>query len=299
MHHFEGDISLWGGVKYYAATSSYLVPSVMIALCLALAPLFYKHARHRHVVAIWLLFPVVLHIVLKLRHYRYLFPLVPAVAVIVAVGLVSLRPRLRGAATAATAMVLLFLFIACQFNGETCDRIKLSMLSPYYDLVDNRRRSLASFLLGCGDAMFTAPKCAPDVHAGDAKVGDRVARWIAGKQPKDATAVLYYGVVETNVALAARRNLPRLRLSEYVFGDYPHYQAPATWHRYSLFEFRGVAPDFTRGLRRDEFLLLKKPASQGQPGGASRLVLWKLRPKEVWPRPTRDEMVRYIEQPHP
>ena len=299
MHHFEGDVSLWGGVKYYAATFPYLVPGVMIVLALALSPLFLKHARQRYVVLIWIFFPLVLHIVLKLRHYRYLFPLVPALALMVAVGLVSLRPRWRGALTAATGIALLFLFIACPFNGEICREVKASLLAPYYEAVDHKQQPAMAYLAGCGDAIFTAPKCAPFVHEGDSRTGRSIARWIASKQPRGVAAVLYYGIIETNIALAARRHLPDLRLSEYVFGEFAHYQAPATWHRYSLFEFKGVPPDFTRGLRREEYLLLKKVAAAGHRVEESRLVLWKLRPSEAWPKPSRDEMVRYIERVTP
>ena len=295
MHHFEGDISMWGGVKYYAATFPYLVPGVMIILALALAPLFFKHARHRYVVLIWIFFPLALHIVLKLRHYRYLFPLVPALALVVAIGICSLRPRWRGAAAAATGIALLLLFVVCPFNGEICREVKASALSPYYDAVERKQRPVTAYLAGCGDAIFTAPKCAPFVHEGDSRTGRRIARWIASKKPRGGTAILYYGIIETNIALAARRHLPRLRLSEYVFGEYQHYAAPGTWQRFSLFEFKGVAPDFTRRLRPDEFILLKKAAAEGHRAEGSSLVLWKLRSSESWPKPSRDAMVRYIE----
>ena len=295
MHHYEGDISLWGGVKYYAASFSYLVPGVAIIAAAALTPLFLKHSRHRAVVLLWFFFPLVVHIVFKLRHYRYLFPLVPALALVLAVGVVSLKPRWRGSAAGALTIVLLFFFVVCPFNGEICRQVTVEALSPYYEAVDRKQKPVAAYLFGCGDAMFTAPRCAPFVQEGDSQNGAQIARWIVRKQPAGATAILYYGVIDTNVALAVRRRLPNLRLSEYVFGDYAHHQPPASWHRYALYEFDGEPPAFTRRLRSSELLLLKKAAAADHRAEESRLVLWKLRPNEVWPKPTRDGLARYLE----
>ena len=140
-----------------------------------------------------------------------------------------------------------------------------------------------------------APRCAPFVQEGDSQNGTRIARWIGRKQPPGAAAVLYYGVIDTNVALAARRLLPDLRLSEYVFGEHRHHAPPKSWHRYALHEFVGAPPPFTRRLRKGELLLLKKKAEADHRAEESRLVLWKLRPGEVWPRPTRDALARYLE----
>ena len=294
MHHFEGDVSLWGGVKYYFATLPYLAPALLVVVSLALLPLFFKYARHRHVILIWIVLPLLIHVVFKLRHYRYLFPLVPAVALLAAIGLVSLRPRWRGVAVATLATALLFWFVFCPFSGVLCSHVQAHQLSRYYEAVQ-RDNKLAAYFAGCGDGMFIAPKCLPYVNAGDARLGRRMARWIRTRQPAGADAILYHGVVETNFALAVRRGLPSLRLSEYVFGDYKHYQPPASWHRYSMFEYRGTPPEFTRKLRRDQFLLLQKPVEPGHRSDELFLVLWKLPPGESWPRSTRDGLARYIE----
>ena len=115
MMFFEGDVSVAGGVAYYIRTLPYLVAGPFAVALLPAAVRFVSASRYPWPVVAWLAAPATIHVVLKVRHFRYLFPLVPAVALVVAVALCSLRPRWRWPGAALLALSATALWLVCSF----------------------------------------------------------------------------------------------------------------------------------------------------------------------------------------
>jgi len=88
----EGNQTLWGGVRMYLLGFPKLVS---LPLFVGFVTLGVKGVLRmkgtRWLILLWLLVPLALHVLLAVRNYRYLLPLVPAVALLVAVGAASFR----------------------------------------------------------------------------------------------------------------------------------------------------------------------------------------------------------------
>jgi len=115
----EGDQTLWGGVRMYALGLPWLVsPPLAAALLLCGLPAFRRAWRGRLTLGVWFLAPLALHVVLEVRNYRYLLPLIPAVAVAAAVGIMSLRSvRTRRWAAGALAGASVLAWLLCGINA--------------------------------------------------------------------------------------------------------------------------------------------------------------------------------------
>jgi len=240
MHHYEGDISLLGGLRYYVESFPLLVSGVLGLALIPCVPLFWRVSRHRWEILAWLVLPVALHVLLKVRHYRYLFPLVPAVAVILAVGLYSLRPRLRWICTGLVTGAAVILWLGCSSAAELCPRLSSHPFAALSRLTSEGTGFWR--LLRCGDVKLVGVKCRNSVNQRAIKTGGRMARWIAQRSPGGGEAILYYPLDQTAFALAIQRELPSLKLSQYAWGENRHYRPPPGWKRYVLLRYEDRAP---------------------------------------------------------
>ena len=111
----EGDQTVWGGLRMYVLGLPWLVsPPLTAGLLLFGLPALSRRWRLHLPLALWLLVPLALHVVLEVRNYRYLLPLVPAVALVAAVGVMSVKATsTRRVATAALAGASLLTWLLC------------------------------------------------------------------------------------------------------------------------------------------------------------------------------------------
>lgn len=148
------DMSLWGGVTYYIRSFPFLVTGLLAAASLMLLPLFFQRTapKERWVILLWLFMPLLCHFVLKVRHFRYLFPLVPAVAVVVGAGLCALRRVVRRAVAGGLGGLLFISYLACSFfiPTDTTGDLNLLRRGP---------RSLASYWLTTCDDVYAGIPC--------------------------------------------------------------------------------------------------------------------------------------------
>jgi 4-amino-4-deoxy-L-arabinose transferase-like glycosyltransferase len=272
MMFYEGDISLLGGVLHYLRTFPFLVGGVLAVGLLALLPAFWRGSRQRLVILCWLLLPLVLHIVLKVRHHRYLFPLVPAVAVILGVGLSSLRPRLRGLGSAALTVGAAVLWLTCSFARS----------GPLAAVPGEARTCPWT----CGDLAYAGPPLRPS-SLRTAAPAERVARFLEARHPRGRGAMLYFFGEHELVQLVAlvQTRLPALRLTEDANPGFLRYRPPRTWQRYVLRNDETTHPAGTaREVLRTEAELCFPP----DPVRRFPLILWQLDADEPWPPPEVD-----------
>ena len=175
MEMLEGDISLWGGITFYLRTFPLLVtgplalalvgavvillrgavwkrgahptersarPRVRSTLHSRMAPPL--RARNVAVLLLWLLAPLALHMVLAVRNQRYLFPLVPAAPLVLAVALFKLPGRARAVGVATAAGLGVVLWIGGSF-------------APARSWIGCRPASAAGYLVASGDCSYTGP----------------------------------------------------------------------------------------------------------------------------------------------
>lgn len=279
----EGDLSTTGGVVFYLTHFPLLVTGVLtLALLLLLYP-YVRHGRHRLLMLVWIAAPMVLHCVLKLRNTRYLFPLVPAVAVIIGVGLFSLPPRRRAVATAVVLAGAVALWIICPFSGQQCPSASIPLLRPYFVQAQRISESPAAMLLACGQAEYVAPIC-PAAGARNYQLGREAAHWIAGQQDRRRPLLVYYGVDLAEATAAMHLHLPRARLSSHDWMHLTHIRPPAPWQRFVMVL---IAEQDVRGMvRRARALGRRVEALAGggdDPHKPSWTVIIKLAPHERWP----------------
>ncbi len=115
----EGDQTVLGGVQMYLRDFPLLVSMPLFLGLALLGPLATRRSALsvRIPLALWLVVPLALHVVLAVRNYRYLLALIPAVAVVVAVGVMSFRAaqaRRTAAALLCGAAVLGWLLCTSQ-----------------------------------------------------------------------------------------------------------------------------------------------------------------------------------------
>ena len=251
MQELEFDTSLWGGVVYYAASFPLLTSGLLLLAALAVAPLALRHGKHRWTLALWIVVPLVLHVVLSVRHYRYLFPAVPAVAVVLAVGLCSLRGRRRLIVAGTTCAGALVLWFCCTFLGYSEPFMRENVREgqsnqvlvaevPARQLLTARRHlpgDPVSFCLTCGPYRLVAPKpraaLAPHLFTQTVAMARRLAR----HHPGGDRVLLHYSAGTINHALQLQRLMPGLRMSLITtceWGRYRQYDPPPGWAVYLL-----------------------------------------------------------------
>ena len=232
MLAFEGDVSLWGGLFFYVTSLPTMVSNLMtLALVLLFVP-FLRGSRHRRELLLWLVIPFLLHVVLKVRNVRYLFPLAPVIALIISVGLCSLRPLLlRNIAAAVTGVGAVALWLICSFSGVRCDGASIRPMRWYHEMMSGRVPRVRSFFLSCGDPVFVALICEPTGSRQMENAG-KMVRWMLQGKDQDP-ALVYFNLGDSQIAAAMLKHSPSLRLS-YYGSQIRHYAAPRQWSRFVL-----------------------------------------------------------------
>jgi len=166
MLRTEGDISLAGGIKHYLLALPLLFNGPLTLTAFLVLPLFFRRGRHRWVILLWLLVPLLIHMGLKIRHQRYIFPLVPAAAVVLGVGLAALRHRLRGWIVGLVGAISVVLWIACSFIPGQREGGSERVLSVIYRWQRTPGRphtlsllpdSVTGYVCSCGGSQFSGP----------------------------------------------------------------------------------------------------------------------------------------------
>ena len=268
MLHYESDPSVLGGVSFYLLSLPLsLSGPLTVALLAALVP-FARRARFRWEILAWLVLPLVLHAVLKVRHFRYLFPLVPAAAVIVAVGVYSLRQRWNHAVAAALVAVGIALWLGCAFSTLP-DPTQRSPLT----CVPRRGPEFAGvtrLLLACGDCSYAGPPAPSGPHPlhGSAQ---QAATWLGRRHPGGRGVLLGFDAwrhtLSVPVMLWLREQLPamRVRMVQGVRRERLSWPSDLAGkrQRYQLVLTDEVIPKARQVFKIDR-------------GEEQRLVLWKL-----------------------
>jgi len=284
MLEYEYDISLAGGVEYFLRSFPLLTSGPLLLAALVLAPLAFRRCRRRWMIVVWIAAPLILHMVLKVRHFRYLFPLVPAVAVFLAVGLSSLRPRVRGAVTAAVVGVALVLWLACSFYSGQRREAEPGGLWQYLTARADLPRSLPGYCLACGPYSFAATKDRGALLPSLFRGGEAAARELNRRHPGGERVVLYYAIETINYALYLQSRLPGLRISlrsDCTWSDYVQFAPPAGWAAYALLTTTGATPGFVDDLvlrTKIKKTLSDQPVDWG--GLDMSMILWKLGPRD-------------------
>ena len=215
LEDVAGDVSLFGGVLLYAESLP-MVLSAPIALAALLAlPAFFRWCRHRWEVLAWVVPPLVVHVLLSARDPRYIFPLVPAAALVLAVGLCSLGPRLRSVSAALVGSLAVAAWIACSCLVPGLAGGPQPLCHTQKDLW--RARETAK-LSGLVDASLTCGICTyagPPSGAAPGEGAARMARLtgLLTRESKHGEGLLLYTDGSYNVAQAmatARRELPSM-----------------------------------------------------------------------------------------
>ena len=191
MLFYESDPSVWGGVKYFLTTFPLLVSGPLTLALVAAAVLLVRgRIRFRWELLAWLVVPLVLHMVLKVRHFRYLFPLVPAAAVLLGVAVYSLKSRWRHAVAGSLVAVAAALWLACSFgNGPEGGAVSPASCTPQELLLHREPPGMS--LLACGSCSFSGPAAPSDRHELYAQAG-RVAAWLQRRHPDGASLMLHF-----------------------------------------------------------------------------------------------------------
>lgn len=216
MLEVAGDITLFGGLIHYAQSLPMVLSAPLALATLLVLRAFVRGSRRPWLILIWLAVPLVLHVVLSVRHPRYIFPLAPAAALVLAVGLCSLRARWRPVATGAVAALGVAAWIACStVSPPRAPRYCGPLCYVHHDLWDNPKPARLSDLLGsaitCGSCEYAGRPSLPQPR----EVRAHAARLVQAlrTQSLDGRGLLVYTdgeyrVVQTMVM--ARQALPDL-----------------------------------------------------------------------------------------
>ena len=189
MLFYESDPSLWGGVVYFVRTFPLLVSGPLALSLLAALVLFFRHGgRFRAEILLWLLVPLLLHMVLKVRHFRYLFPLVPAAAVILGVAVYSLRSRWRHLLAALLVGSAASLWLLCSFaHGPRSGEPPTLSCVPQRQL----QQRPGGALLACGGCSYSGPAARAAAHPLNPVARD-LARWLQERHPGGSGLLLQF-----------------------------------------------------------------------------------------------------------
>ena len=299
MLELAGDITLWGGVLHFVKALPLVLSAPLALGLLLLLPVFWARAgRHRWTILAWLVLPLLLHMVLSVRHPRYIFPLVPAAAVLLAVGLCSLRPRLRAAGAAILGVLGVAAWITCSVGPRAMRRPPGAPYGPEHtvdralcfeqvDLWQGRQAetiaSVTDVLLSCGSCEYAGPPSPPIFL----ETVERAARLTAVLQQQSADGegmLLYtdgiYRAVQSMVMVRAA--MPRLLFLDVLYARDLLSAAPHGYRRYVLWDAKGGPPcpgatrqfaaPLTIELARDmtlEVKLWRLPETSGWPHAGS------------------------------
>ncbi len=147
----------WGGVAYYFMTYPLLTSGPLALAFLLLTPTFLLRNRDSLVMVLWVFGAILLHMAMSVRNVRYLFPVVPAVAVVLAVGLYSLRcRRTRQALSAATLVLAIGLWLSCSFSRASGEQTGQGLYRPTHP--SGWPQTAGQWLSACGSGCYTAIK---------------------------------------------------------------------------------------------------------------------------------------------
>ena len=281
MREYEGDISLVSGVIFFIRSLPMLATGLMTLALAAVLPFAVRAmGRGRWVVLIWLVLPLLFHMGIKVRNVRYIFPLVPAMAVLLGAGLCGLRPWLRGAATALVGGGAVALWVACSLAGH--DARVATVQTPAGELSFSRELPDARRYCGaCGHYFYVYPRRPGDFTPEVTRESRRMAATLGRRHRGGERLLIYYTMETTNFALALQHRLPASRLLLHSRCDWATSRRPrptAGWHAYLLFSARHGVPAFATRVAYHR--RVRKTRIDWVPGGdVSRqrhLVLWSL-----------------------
>ncbi len=262
MHGFEGDVSFLGGVTCYLAAFPEILSPWLAVVLLPAAFLFARRGRGSWEVLAWIVIPVVLHVFLKIRHFRYLFPLVPAAAVVLGVAASSLRTRLRGPAELLLTFGAAGLWLLCSTSPMENRKPSCVRAPPLKSV------PIVDAFLSCGECGMSgspgrgnAPMAASSVP---------LSRFLGRVRP-DGDHIILYHTGEPWSALAAveiQARLPRLRTA-LRFGPLDDSNDPALkgWRRYLMVFKAGARPPSGR-------VVFQAPARDPIPGRLLSDTVW-------------------------
>ncbi len=240
MREYEGDISLLSGVWFFFGALPLAATGLMTVATAALLPVAMRTlGRGRWVILIWLVLPLLLHMTLKVRNVRYIFPLVPAMAVLLGAGLSGLRwPRVRAGVAAALGVGAVGLWLACSVVGEDHRSAALSTPLGVVNLPRKHPEGLAAYCATCGHEFYVFPRRAVDFTDEVSTESSLMARTLARSHPGGQGLLLYHTLGTTNLALWLQDRLPASRLILYSDCDWSTSRRPAPasgWSPYLLF----------------------------------------------------------------
>lgn len=226
------------GIRYYILTAPLLISGPSVAALLLLLPVFFKNTRRRWEILLWLFVPLVLHMFMNVRHHRYLLPLCPAAALVIAIGIGSLRPRLRGLAAAAVAGALLVTWLDCSLTrgeerSEGIQSLRFSYRVPR--LMDI---SFTEYFRVCGDCAYAGRPTEP-WEIPMFPVAMKLHGLIRQKSPDGAGVVVHSdgGRDTIQVMITARALLPRMQIFQH-FGTTSQFVSPRAlegFHHFVIF----------------------------------------------------------------
>ena len=291
MLEVAGDITLWGGIIHYAQALPMVLSAPMAAVTLLVLPAFFRHTRQRWVILAWLVAPLVLHVVLSVRHPRYIFPLVPAAALVLAVGICSLRPRLRSVAAATVGTLAVAAWIACSCLSPP-DHMGWQRPLCYKqpDLWHMRGpaklSSVAEALATCGSCEYAGPPSAPRSPE-TAKQVARLTRLLGGQDAPGEGILVYtdgvYRAVQTMVMV--RQRLPSMLFLDVLFAKDLLPSKPVHQRRtFVLWDVKKAPPGLGLVRLNGEPLRIEL-----EPSMHLDVHLYRLKPSSGWPHPRSPE----------
>ncbi len=268
MLFYESDPSVLGGVKYFLTTFPLLVTGPLsLVLVAAVVVLLRGRVRLRWELLAWIAIPLLLHMVLKVRHFRYLFPLVPAAAVLLGVGVYTLKVRWRHAVAGGLVALAVAMWLACSFSaGPPEGALHVTACVPQQQL---QREPPGMSLLACGSCSYSGPSAESARHELYAQAG-KVAGWLQRRHPAGQGLMLQFDawrhpkMVPLIILLLER--LPAAQVfmtggvrTERLTPSTP----PGGWHHYKVTLTPTAVPAAERVFRA--------------PGNPDAATLWRLR----------------------
>lgn len=214
MEGFERDPSLLYGMYYYIVGFPLLMGGPLALGTLLLWPRFWRRSRHALEVALWIGPGLLLHVLSALRNVRYLFPMAPALALVLGVSVASLRPGLRGWVAASLALPAAALWLLCSLLPGS--PLPCSSRTRQADLSTNALAlptGPVEWLSTCGAGFLAHVPISEKETEGYQVAGD-IARWLGDRHPGGGGALLLVtspGADQMQVAVTLRRALPMLR----------------------------------------------------------------------------------------
>lgn len=317
MLFHEGDISLLGGLRYYPVALAIDLGAPALTALLLLFSRTLRVSRHRAILLLWLLLPIGIHVVLKVRHYRYLYPLVPVAAVLLGVGLCSLRAGWRRhLAILATVLPALGLWVLASLpeSVETALRIRSEddpkglrrvLWTVMQTRLDAANREGPSRIWGVPLCGGTGASCASQnsdrLWPDEAAVAEQLAAFLERIHPEHRGVTVYYEVFRTSqIGIMLQRRLPWIRSHSYGHMDQIRpVDPPPGWSMYVLEMIPMGRPPVEAELKQFERpLRINRDEHAFKPVGFYQAVLWRLPPHHPW-RPNRGEWPGQAPPPAP